>query len=199
MDRNQSFYEILTPAASFPVTLAEAKTYLRITHDAEDDLINALIEAATNVLEKYTNRTFVTTTFRGLYSNLLYTKTERWPVLDLERSPLQSVSAVEELVSGSWTAVGATYWELRELSGNSRILFDTIGLSSLTPTEPQPYSFRIDFVAGYDPVPETIKMGIKTFINYIYTNRGDCAMVTEETIPSITKSLINKYKVKRVY
>lgn len=42
---------LITPPASLPVTLAEAKSYLRVDHDAEDAGIAAMLAAAVNLLD----------------------------------------------------------------------------------------------------------------------------------------------------
>jgi uncharacterized phiE125 gp8 family phage protein len=57
------FLTLNTAAASTPVTLAEAKAHLRVDGSDEDDLITALVEAATSAVEEETGRALVTQTW----------------------------------------------------------------------------------------------------------------------------------------
>jgi uncharacterized phiE125 gp8 family phage protein len=50
--------QLITPPAAEPVTLAQAKLYLRVDFDDDDTLITALITAAREYCEKYTGRAF---------------------------------------------------------------------------------------------------------------------------------------------
>lgn len=49
-----------TPPEAEPLTLEEAKAHLRITHDADDDVINALIRAARGMCENDTGLALIT-------------------------------------------------------------------------------------------------------------------------------------------
>ena len=55
-------YSVVTPAASEPITLEEAKNFLRVDGSDDDALIGALISAAREMCEQYTRRILVTTT-----------------------------------------------------------------------------------------------------------------------------------------
>lgn len=201
----QQYYETITPAAELPITLVEAKAYLRVTNTAEDNLINGLISACTGLIEKYTGRTLITTTFRGNYSALAVLKTESWPILDLSRSPVQSITSVEQLVDGSWTAFGASDWEIKELSGYSRLLVDQTATSIPTYDTIEPYKYRTQFVAGYGAaadVPEELKTAIKLAINFFYTNRGDCGdcgLDGEPALPGEAKIVANPFRIRRLF
>jgi Phage gp6-like head-tail connector protein len=64
--------EIERPAASDPVTLAEAKRWLRLDNTDEDDDILALISAATQVCETFTMRSFVSKGFKMTLDSFPY-------------------------------------------------------------------------------------------------------------------------------
>ena len=49
----------LSPPASEPISLAEAKQYLRVERDADDELVAALIAAARNAVELSTRRVLI--------------------------------------------------------------------------------------------------------------------------------------------
>lgn len=53
---------IVTPAASDPLSLADAKLHLRVDISDDDDLISALITAATKYAEDYSGRAGITRT-----------------------------------------------------------------------------------------------------------------------------------------
>lgn len=55
---------ITSAAASLPISLAEAKRHLRITHDAENDDIESKIRSVTAWAETHTGRFFITRTCR---------------------------------------------------------------------------------------------------------------------------------------
>ena len=55
---------LLTPPAVEPVTLAEAKAYLRVEHDDDDDVIASLIAAARSHIEAQTRRALITQTWQ---------------------------------------------------------------------------------------------------------------------------------------
>ena len=202
----QQYYSVLTPAAAYPVTLAEAKAYLRVTNTAEDTLINSLIIACTNMVENYTGRTLINTTFRGQFSTLTVLKTESWPVIELMRGPVVSISAVEELVDGSWTDLDADDWALKEMDGYSRILVDPSVTSVADSETIVPYQYRVDFIAGYGApagVPDDLKTAIKLAINFFFTNRGDCGEcgmgMDAGTLPPESKMMANPYRIRRIF
>ena len=56
-------------AANLPITLDEAKAHCRVTFADDDDLITALIKAATHELETRTQRTFCETTYIEILDN----------------------------------------------------------------------------------------------------------------------------------
>lgn len=54
----------LTDAATEPLALDDAKNFLRVSIDDDDDLITSLIMAARYECERIANRAFITTTFK---------------------------------------------------------------------------------------------------------------------------------------
>lgn len=64
--------QIETPAAAQPVTLTEAKNFLRVTITDDDLFITTLIEAATESAEIFTNRSFCIKGFRQSLDSFPY-------------------------------------------------------------------------------------------------------------------------------
>lgn len=91
---NGHFKEITSPSVE-PITLDQAKVFLKMDDtDADDALISALVTAARQSVESYTNSALIIRTFQ-----------EKYPAfaprgLALSVSPLQDVSAVQYLTQG---------------------------------------------------------------------------------------------------
>jgi uncharacterized phiE125 gp8 family phage protein len=166
---------LLNAPAIEPVSLADAKSWLRIESNDEDDLIQALIVAARMTLEAYTRRFFVTQTWRLVL--------DAWPAsaragaaLALPFAPFQGVVAMRVFDSNdiSRTAPAASYRAAAANDG-ARIVFVA------APLEPGRGAdgIEIDIVVGYGGLaqhtPEPLRRAILMLTANWYENRGDDA------------------------
>ncbi len=58
---------LLSGPAIEPVSLAEAKAWLRVDHSSDDDLVSALLTAARLTLEAWARLMFITQSWRLVY------------------------------------------------------------------------------------------------------------------------------------
>jgi uncharacterized phiE125 gp8 family phage protein len=80
---------LLTAPAVEPISLAEAKAFLRVEHDDDDDVIAALIAGARIYVEAQTRRALITQSWR--------LTRDAWPQtgkIAVRPAPLQSLEAV---------------------------------------------------------------------------------------------------------
>jgi uncharacterized phiE125 gp8 family phage protein len=83
---------LIEAPASEPLSLAEAKAYLRVEHDADDALIAALVVAARAAVERASRRVLITQTWRLAF--------DRWPrtaQMNVPVAPLRSLVAARVL------------------------------------------------------------------------------------------------------
>lgn len=142
---------ILSPPATEPVSLSDAKAHLRITHDLEDALIGALITAARERVEADLGVALITTGFReeGLAGA---------GGLTLSRGPAVVIDAVSTAsAAGAWTVLSAGQWSDR-LDG-SPYFVGVVGVA-LAPC----HSLRVDYHAGYGAAPADVPAGLRQAI-----------------------------------
>jgi uncharacterized phiE125 gp8 family phage protein len=77
---------LIEAPASEPISLAEAKNYLRVEHNADDTLIASQISAARIHVESRTRRALLTQTWRIVL--------DRWPQSGVVVSPLSPLREV---------------------------------------------------------------------------------------------------------
>lgn len=157
---------LMTPPTEEPVTLAEAKLYLRIDHDVEDGLLSALLVAAREYVEMYTRRQLVTATWELTL--------DTWPAcIRPPRPPLQAVTALTYLDS---TAT------LQTLDPSAYQVDITVEPGRIVPAAgaswpalaPVPGAARVRYTAGFGAaaaVPETYKAAIKLLLGDLYEHR----------------------------
>jgi len=152
---------IVTPPASYPVSLAEAKAQLRETSTDNDTYITALIAAATDEAENYVWRRFVTQTWR-LYCQF-------FGEIKIPYGSLQSVTSVKYYDSDDvQQTLAATTYQV-DINREPPIIRLAYGKSW-----PSIYSrddaIEVEFVCGYTTVPESIKYAILMKIELLYGN-----------------------------
>jgi len=165
----RSLYESSAPAAE-PITLAEAKLHLHVTHSIEDSMIEEMISIARRELVAVTCRSFVNTTW--------VQRMDGFPADDeliLARSPVSTVTSVAYVNS---TGTSAT------MTATTDYLVDTYtipGRIYLAPTASWPNTYgepndvTITYVAGYGAaataVPGEYKHLLKLIVGDLYTYR----------------------------
>lgn len=190
-------YEVTVAATEEPVTSLNAKDFLRIDLTDDDEIVNALITACTNQLEKYTNRVFVQRTFKGSFSLLQLSDFEEYPYVQIRRAPLVSITSVKAMVGGELVDISSDNYQLKEKNGFSRILFtESISCDDV------PYPLEVIFVAGFgaaSAVPQDIKTAIKQYMLFLYENRGDVLPDGNINFPVVTQAIADKYRIVNTF
>lgn len=184
-------YSIVTAAASEPITLSEAKNFLRVDTTADDDLITALISAAREMCEQYTRRILVTTTideyFDGFPDNVRPVDRD---IIYLSRGPVQSVTSVKYVDAiGSEQTVDTAAYVVDTISEPARIAstagwFATNGIIN---------QVIVRYVVGtdVDSIPKPLKQGMLLIISDLYDKRGD----NVRQLPTASEYLFNPFRI----
>lgn len=192
-------YVLVTPPASEPITLAEAKSHLRVDFTDDDALITALISAARQHAEMVTQRQLVTATWKLVLDSFPGRSMMAQPAgapfslpghaILLNKSPVQTVASIKYLdMGGAQQTMPATDYVVDTSCEPARItpVFGKIWPISL----PQIGAIEILFTAGYGApnnatpaiwapaqVPEGIKAWMKMRIGSLYANRAEIEIV----------------------
>jgi uncharacterized phiE125 gp8 family phage protein len=184
---------LVTPPAGEPISLAEAKAHLRITHNEEDALLGALIQSARRVAEARTGLLFLTqrwTVFR-----------DDWPDDGVIEIPLAPVNAVEELAvfgeEGEKAVIEPSHYVADLASRPPRLMLrgsrqwqrpgralNGIGLS-----------LAAGFGATPDSVPEPLRQAVLRLVAHWYAHRGEEA---PPPVPSGVEALIQPFREMRL-
>lgn len=184
---------LLTPPASEPVPLAQAKLFLRVEHDADDELIAALIAAARVQLEAQTRRALITQTWRLVR--------DVWPaggVLPILPVPLREVSAIGVYdAAGMLQMLDVEDFPIDTVSAPATLAFERGAMPA--PGRPNG-GIEIDIVAGYgddaSDVPEPFRQAIRLLVAHWYENRRVIAASGEvASLPASVASLIAPFRV----
>lgn len=165
MTTNRYRIETVTGPATEPLTLTEAKSYLRIDASDEDALLATLISSATEHAELHLNRRLITQTI-----DLFVDCSDRGVLIGLQLpiGPVQSITEVagidaddgaEELLDP------ARYYQ----DGDSLIFAESGAVERLR------VRYQVGYGAGLD-VPSAIKTGLLIHVAALYEHRGVAAL-----------------------
>jgi uncharacterized phiE125 gp8 family phage protein len=177
-----------------PVSLTEAKAHLRVDFDDDDDLITALIAAATDYVDGWSGvlgRALVTQTWRQDY-NCFH------PCLRLPLAPAASITSVTYLdPNGDTQTVDEANYALWADGAGPLVYFVTGFAVPATSIEGKAVS--VTYVAGYgdaDAVPGPIKAALLLLIGQWYENREAAVVAsgTAQALPFAVDALLAPYR-----
>lgn len=166
-------YFELTNSPTVPVSLADAKEYLRVDFTKDDNVITNLIASSVSWGEGFCNKDFSTKEWRGFYDSACFSNAEIYPYLSLDKDNVQSVTSVEISVNGSYETTSEFIYKPR--GGFDRILLT----DDVTIDNDVAYTFRVVFSSGYSTLPDLLKNAILETIAFLYENRGDAPSLSE--------------------
>jgi len=170
--------ERITAPATEPVTLAEAKLYLRVDNSAEDALITDLIVAARMSAENYLKSSLITQSWKLVYNDYVDGR------VILPMSPIASVSSVTIVArDGSTQTFPSANYYLN--AAKTKLIFDSAAMG---------FAIEIVYVAGYGnaaQVPQPIKYGILAHIAAMYDERG---LLGQANLPPQVSSLYAPFR-----
>jgi len=159
---------ITNPPEAEPLTLEEAKKHLRITHDADDGVINALIKTAREMCESHTRLALVA---RGCSLYL-----DRWEkeALEIPAPPLLEVLAIiVHGADGGESEFPETSYTVDTHSRPGRILIEGAPPQPGLPLGGIEIQFTAGFGDGPEDIPNSLREGMLRLIAHLYLNRGD--------------------------
>lgn len=175
-----------------PLTRAEAKAFLRIDHDAEDALIDALIPAARRLIEAATGRILVDQTFALLR--------DAWPASGIIALPVAPVSTIlSATVTDATGAEVAVPEGALSLSGERAPALIQVDGARVPRPRPRHDGIRIVVRAGYGAagdVPADLVQAMRLAVAHFYEMRDGAGGATE--LPAAVTALIAPYRLVRL-
>jgi uncharacterized phiE125 gp8 family phage protein len=184
---------LLSGPAVEPVTLAQAKQFIRVEHDDDDDVITALIAGSRIHVETQTRRALITQSWRLVRD--VWPELGCVPVLPV---PLRTLDAARVYkTDGTTLPIDLAAFIVDKAAAPARLSF-TRGALAL-PGRPVA-GIEIDVTCGYGDAPETIpqalRQAIRLLVAHWYENRGLVAIGREiAVLPETVAALIAPYRV----
>lgn len=207
-----AYSKVIYGATSYPVTLQDAKLHLRVDHSDEDSIIEILLQAATEMAELHTNRSFVTQTrqmkldyFPGLYG----VNHNPWGAgITIQNGNLISISGTD--TASSRNTLGITYYDeaeaLQTVSASDYWVDSSSNIARLIPKNSWPGTFDmpnaviITYTAGYgsaSSVPAPIKQAILLILGHLYEHRESVSVEEMYEMPFGSKTLLSQYVIEQ--
>lgn len=184
----------LTPPALEPVSLAEAKLFLRLDQAEEDDLLGTLITAARLMIEAASGRMLIEQGWRIVI--------DRWPERGEIRLPLSPVSAIvaarvyDALGVAQAVASGALELDMVADPPVIRVRGDVPEIGRMRG------AIEIDIVAGYgaaaSAVPALLRQAVLRLAARWFEQRGDVVGRDAEALPVEIMALVAPFRRARL-
>ena len=180
-------YTLVTPPASYPVTLTEAKANCRVDGTDEDTFLNGLIAAATAHVESRTGRSIVERVFDVTYDAFA----------DEMVIPVGAVLSVDEVAyldtADATQTLAESVYQVDLTTEPHRIL--RAPDASWPATSDLKNAVTVTVTVGYDTVPAELKQAILLLIGAWYRNREATALgKTPAELPNAVNALLANHR-----
>lgn len=183
-----SLKSLVSGPATEPISIAEAKSHLRVDGPDEDLAISNLITEARQYCERLTNRAFGVQTW-DMWTDRFH------PAVEVPKPPLSSVTSVTytDTDGNSQTATGSIYTvDADSIPGRVYLAYN----QSWPSTQSIPKAVKIRYVAGSSTTPGPVKRAMLLLIGHWYNNREDQIIGTVATsIDHAARNLLAPYIV----
>lgn len=162
---------IAAPALE-PVTLAEAKAWLRIDDSADDARLASLVSTARHMVEKATRRLLISQSWRVEFGAFPCDGYVRLPF-----APLRAIAAIRMIDScGAPHLLTAAQWRVFDAADDPRV-----GLTSILLTPGRACHVEIDAEFGYgapEDIPPPLRQAILTLVSAWRESPNEAGMMT---------------------
>jgi len=180
--RNRSLTRVTAPAIE-PITLDEAKLYLRIDNTDNDTLVNDLIVAARMIAESWLKVSLISQAWKLAYD---------YGIPNSVWLPMGPVNAITSVVvinrDGSTQAADSGSYYLN--AAQNALVLDSVQIG---------FQIQITYAAGYGDdattIPKPIKQGMLAHIAALYDSRGEAG---EMDLPQQTVALYTPFREVRL-
>lgn len=179
--------KVITPVATEPVTLAEAKLHLRVDHSVDDTLISSLISAAREECEHLLER--------AVSGQTLELSIDEFPAdgIKLPRPPVMSITSVTYVDEDGVTQTMASGDYYLDDAQAPAWLLPAYGLD-WPAARAEANAVKVRYVAGYADCPELIRAWILLRVGTLYANRE--ADSDKPALPSpFADRLLDRYRI----
>ena len=182
-------YTQVTAPTTEPISLQEAKDYLRVDSNVEDTLITALIKAARSKVENDTWRKMITQTLL-----LSMDKNEVKKFIGITGSPIQTINYVK------YFDINVVQQTLSTGSYQPNLLNEPaiIEITDMPDMADRMNALQIEFVCGYGvaaSVPEDLKLAMLLLIGHYYEHREAVTVGNMKDLPMAYDALISPYRL----
>lgn len=194
-------YKIITQATTEPITLAEARSHLRIEPfgsplaHPDDAIITMLIRAAREWCEQYTGRAFASQTIEMAIDD--FPENE----IELPLTPATSITYVKYInTTGSEQTVSNSSYDLDNYSKPNWLLL--INGYTWPETNGGANNVKIRMVVGDSPttIPFAVKSAILLLVGSLYENRQEDVLGTSRasfnSLPMGVYNLLQPYRLE---
>jgi len=195
-----NYYETtFTDPVPVVVSLDLIKCQGRIDYNDDDALLEIYRDTAIERIEDLTNRLLrpASVVCHAAFEDL--TEFERYPFVELERNPCQSVTLVEFHNGTDFETIDVDNYLVEQKAGYWRVqLYPYQFFRNYTFPVDVPYPIRITFDAGYPDgqITAKLKLAVMQYAVWLWNNRGDCS---EEDLPPALWDLIGQCRIVRVF
>lgn len=193
---------VVTPPASDPISIIEAKDHVRATSNDEDGLIAGYVLAAREFVENDTHLRLITQT-------LDYTIDDGWPCayargyertrIELPVRPLASVTSITYVdTAGATQTLAADQYVVRT-DGPVPFIEPAYGVTWPS-VRCQSAAITVRFVAGWaqSAVPASLLQAIRWLVGHQYDNREAVALNNLATLPLGLEAMLSPHRYVRL-